>query len=407
MTNSITNRILEEVAGTIDIPDSAYEKAEQRYKDVGKWFGRSEAKCFPFDPHIYPQGSFRLGTVVRPVNSCDEYDLDLGCRLRSGITKVTHTQKQLKQLVGHDLEDYRIARGIEEKKEEMHRCWRLKYADTLKFHIDLVPSIPESSAQKRLIKEAMAEAGSLEELAIIVAGWAGAITDNRSRSYELISNDWEISNSQGYALWFESRMKLARALLEKRAVEYKTAQIDDLPTYRWKSPLQRCIQILKRHRDVMFSDNPDSKPISVIITTLAAQAYQGEEEIVDALYRILSVMSSLINPKTPRVPNPVNPVEDFAEKWVDPRYLHLNLEQNFLLWVEQAKADVQSIGSARDANIIVEKAQEKFATVLTADGLSEKLRLEAADNLLKKAVTPAGLSFPPKALIPNKPAGFA
>ena len=63
MNNTITNRIIEELAGAIDIPDSAYEKAEARYKDLGEWFGRKEARCHVFAPHIYLQGSFRLGTV--------------------------------------------------------------------------------------------------------------------------------------------------------------------------------------------------------------------------------------------------------------------------------------------------------------------------------------------------------
>jgi hypothetical protein len=68
MTNTTRRIITEEIAGSIDIPDSAYEKAEARYKDLGEWFGRKEAHCHRFDPHIYPQGSFRLGTVIHPVD---------------------------------------------------------------------------------------------------------------------------------------------------------------------------------------------------------------------------------------------------------------------------------------------------------------------------------------------------
>lgn len=67
-----THRIIEAVAASVDIPETAYDKAEARYKDLGEWFGRPEAVCYGFDPHIYPQGSFRLGTVVRG----EEYDLD-------------------------------------------------------------------------------------------------------------------------------------------------------------------------------------------------------------------------------------------------------------------------------------------------------------------------------------------
>src|SRR5689334_13427307 len=121
MSDNKRSLILGAIGESIDIPDSAYEKAEARYKDLGEWFGRPEARCHPFDPHIYPQGSFRLGTVIRPVDEDGEYDLDLGCRLRVGISKATHTQKQLKELVGKDLEAYRLARNIDEKTEEKHR----------------------------------------------------------------------------------------------------------------------------------------------------------------------------------------------------------------------------------------------------------------------------------------------
>ena len=377
MSNSITNRIIKEVLDGLDIPDSAYETAKKRYEDLGDWFKRPEAHCYNCDPHIYPQGSFRLGTVIRPLHPEAEYDLDLGCRLRAGITKATFTQKQLKQLVGVDLEEYRIARNIKEEMEEMHRCWRLKYADTLPFHMDSVPSIPESISRKQFITEAMVRSGISESLAKAVTEFTGAITDNRHEHYTVISDDWRISNSEGYARWFEFRMKLARVLLENRAFAAQMTTVDQLPIYQWKSPLQRCVQILKRHRDVMYEEKPDSKPISIIITTLAAASYQGETEIDDALDRILSTMGSLINPTSPRVPNPVNPAEDFADKWGDSKYQHLQLEQNFWLWLEQAKADFRTLRCARSADLIVEQAKHKFGVNIGLDGLEEKLGLGA------------------------------
>src|SRR5207302_336081 len=229
------------------------------------------------------------------VDEDGEYDLDMGCRLRGGVTKVTDTQQQLKELVGADLEDYRVARGIQEAKEEKHRCWRLRYADTLRFHLDTVPSIPESLERRRLIQEAIVRTGAPSDLAMVVANLTGAITDNRMWNYQIIHEGWLLSNSEGFARWFEFRMKLAKALLENRALQARAAKVDDLPPYRWKSPLQRCVQLLKRHRDIMFVDDPDGKPTSIIITTLSARAYQGEAEIADALDTILSNMGGLVN----------------------------------------------------------------------------------------------------------------
>ncbi len=403
MNNIPRNRIIEEIAESIDIPDSAYEKAQARYKDLGEWFGRKEAHCFTFAPHIHSQGSFRLGTVIRPVDSDGDYDLDMGCRLLGGITKATHTQKQLKELVGSDLEEYRVARGIKDGMEEKHRCWRLKYADTLKFHMDIVPSIPESLERRRAIQEAIVRTKVPDEQAFLLANLTGSITDDRMRNYTFIHDDWRLSNSEGFALWFEFRMKLATALMESRALLAKAAKVDDLPTYRWKSPLQRCVQMLKRHRDIMFANDPDEKPASIIITTLAARAYQGESEIADALDTILSNMQALVNPTTPRVPNPVNPAEDFTDRWASSQ----NLEKNFWAWLRKAQLDFYAIGNERKPEVIVEMSKDNLGVSLNAKELSSILGISLCGGLLKPAVAPAGLSFPNKALTPQKPAGFA
>lgn len=366
--------IIKAIADAIDIPASAYEKAEARYKDLGEWFGRDESNCADFDPHIYPQGSFRLGTVVRS----DEYDLDFGCRLRQGVSKSTHSQKELKDMVGADMEAYRVARGIQSSLEAKHRCWRLQYADELSFHMDGVPSIPEEEPQRLLLKEAMIKAGSVDTLAEDVAKLAGAITDDRLPNFEKVDSNWRISNSEGYALWFETQMLRGFDGHEKRAfMEAKASQVDRLPGKSGRTVLQRCVQVLKRHRDIMFEDNEDSKPISIIITTLAAMAYQGERDVASALETILSTMGNLVSPSKPRVPNPVNPAEDFADRWYDPASSELKLEENFNLWLQAAQRDFAIIGESSDMELITEQAREKFGSVIDPEKLKESLGLGA------------------------------
>lgn len=361
--------IIEELAKCLEIPDSAYELAEARYKDLGEWFSRKDTHCCQYAPHIYPQGSFRLGTVV----NAEEYDLDFGCRLTEGITKASHTQEDLKRLVGLDLEAYRIARKIEEELEEKNRCWRLKYKDDFAFHMDGVPSIPEEESRRAHLRTAMVENGVDRELAENVAQFAGAITDNRSPDYQKVHPDWKVSNSEGYAKWFESRMKLSTEFLDRRAMEVKVAKIDDLPARQWKSPLQKSIQILKCHRDRMFHDSPECKPISIIITTLAAMAYRGEQDLARAIDGILSQMEGMINDCSPRIPNPVNPVEDFADKWYDPEYNHLNLEHNFKLWMTQARSDFKTLQNSNDPEVITKQAWTKYGASLNPDNLRRTL----------------------------------
>ena len=102
-----------------------------------------------------------------------------------------------------------------------------------------------------------------------------------------------------------------------------------------------------------------------------------ESEIDEALDQILSTMGGLVSPRTPRVPNPVNPAEDFADKWGDPKYSHLRLEYNFNLWLEQAKADFRTLTNARTPDLIVEQAEMKLGISLGRKGLEEKLGLGA------------------------------
>lgn len=377
MKTNISSQILEKASEVLDIPPSAYEKAEERYTSLGKWFQRSESSCARNFPQIYPQGSFRLGTVIRPLSEDESYDLDLGCRLSEGITKSSHTQKQLKELVGYELEKYRKAQNFNQELEEMHRCWRLFYADELSFHLDAVPSIPADTVQRQFIKTAMLNEGMEQALAGNITDQSGSITDNRSSNYNIKSNDWRISNSEGYALWFESRMRLARTLLEGMAKTAGVSSIDKLPAYKWKTPLQRCVQLLKRHRDTMFKDAPESKPISIIITTLASHAYNGEVNLDEALTNILNKMDSYIRPSSPRVPNPVNPKEDFADKWSDPKYAHLRLSENFNNWLQQARIDFKTIASSRDASRLSLLLDGKLMVKMGAATINEQIPLGA------------------------------
>lgn len=349
---------------SLDIPDSAYEAAANRYHDLGNWLSdRSKAKSAQYKPHVFAQGSFRLGTVTKPWKR-EDYDLDLACELQEGITKAIWTQEALKELVGIDLEAYRVERGIKEGLDERHRCWRLNYEERLKFHMDMVPSIPQAEDTQRILQSRMINKGSSEMLAQSVAKLAVAITDNRHSCYRSISEDWNISNPEGYAKWFESRMQLAQQLLESRALQARVAKVDDLPLYRWKSPLQQAIQVLKRHRDVMFESSPDRKPISIIITTLAATAYRGESDIQLALGQILADMGNLVNRSKPRVSNPVNPDEDFADKWGTQVGRELRLEENFLVWLEQARSDFHIITSSVDKISLLEQVNKKFGIAL-------------------------------------------
>ena len=373
LTSNQKQIILEHMIGMLELPDSAYAKAKDRYDDIGEWLGRDESACVGYDPHIFPQGSFRLGTAIRPLDEREEYDLDLACKLRTKFTKTMFTQEALKILIGQEIESYRTFRGIKSPKEEKHRCWRLDYQDDLSFHMDIVPCIPEEKLRQNSIMESMKISGVHETLAGLIAKDSVSITDDRHPRYRKICDDWNVSNPEGYAQWFESRMK--QGFCEKRF--FAKGQVDEIPLYKRKTPLQRAIQLLKRHRNLMFKNNDDAKPISIIITTLAARAYQGELDIESVLINILSQMGNFINSNVPRVPNPVNPQEDFANRWAMSKYKHLNLEKNFWNWLAQAQADFETIGSSDDMRFISEQIMQKYSVNVDSSTLRNKLGLSS------------------------------
>ena len=152
------------------------------------------------------------------------------------------------------------------------------------------------------------------------------------------------------------------------------ASVDEVPAYAWKTPLQRSIQLLKRHRDVMFCEQQEIKPISMILTTLAARAYDGEEDLAEAIENILNRTPSWVNTKCPRVENPINPAEDFADKWQQ----NEQLEKSFWQWHTQAKADFRNLTEIRTANQLQEFVERKFRTQLSHQCAQESLEQRSA-----------------------------
>ena len=92
--NPNISTILESVAEELDITPELHQEAVLNYEDVGDWLGAAGSPLEQYTPEIYPQVSFRLGTVVRPVKKNGEFDIDLVCRVTK--EKEQTTQAELK-----------------------------------------------------------------------------------------------------------------------------------------------------------------------------------------------------------------------------------------------------------------------------------------------------------------------
>lgn len=326
-------QVLEEIVEAIEVPDTAFEAAVAKYESLTDWLERAESSLARAEPYLAPQGSFALGTAIRPLGNGDEYDVDIICRLN--WTKSDVSQFDLKQAIGQEIKLYAKQHAMSKTPMDKRRCWTLEYADGTKFHIDILPCVLDAKRYRDILKNrGLADFEDFDRL----TEDALAITDKTEPGYYEVSEAWPTSNPLGYAQWFKSQQEAA--LLEGRAALVRKglyAKAEDIPEFKIKTPLQKAIMLLKRHRDSMFEDDAEKKPISIIITTLAARAYTNTASLVETLGDILPRLEEGIEQRGDVIwiSNPVNPAENFADKWAE----DVELKSAFLEWLRTVRRD--------------------------------------------------------------------
>lgn len=300
MKDSEIERVLEKIAYDLNISDAQYEAAQNKYAQMAKHIDKSTA-----DKKIilYPQGSFALGTIIRPIEKEDEYDLDFVFEYNNYNSSASNLKFETQSI----LQNYGKC-----KINEKRRCWQVTYDDNPQFHMDIIPAI----AQEKFINI------------------TNKIDDG---SYEYIG-----SNPRAYIDWFKKKQEASFQRIREE-LRFQT-KVEEIKEYKIKTTLQKAIQILKRHRDMMFIDDINNcKPISIIITTMAANIYNHETRIVDVLINFLNeaeeyLRTSLNKNNEYVIKNPTytgGETENFADKWVE----HPERKEAFFKWLRQAKKD--------------------------------------------------------------------
>lgn len=302
--NTRIDMVLRQIAKELDITDEKYENAVASYNAVGTYLSNN----INVQVDIFPQGSFRLGTVIKPLSDEDDYDIDLVCK----VNKYFSNPKDLKNEVGQALKS--SDRYSKMLQEEGKRCWTLKYADEVQYHMDILPAIED-------------------------------ITYDKDKKLKITNKD-EISNiytftttnPEAYFEWFNEKQKEEkRRLVESFAVQ-NNKNIEEVPDYKVKTTLQVALQILKRYRDKKFENNLENKPISIILTTIMAQIYTGENNVYELIKKFSNNYYKYIKIKDgiEWVENPVNSEENFADKW----QIHPERKEAFKFFVSELKNDI-------------------------------------------------------------------
>lgn len=365
--SSSANMPLEEIAKSLDISPSDYERAKKAVSGVSACLENGHPDYYPGSPSkpkICLQGSMRLGTVIRPLRDGAEGDFDVDLVVELSATKGATNPKSIKYQIGKRLKDDGTYGPMLD--EEGGRCWTLNYAEQNKvgFHMDVLPCVHE---QNQLITS-MAQDLQAQGMN---PGWALTAISITDHDKDTAIYSWKASNPNGYAEWFSGRNQTAfvklksaekhRILLESSADGIYRSE-DQVPDELVRTPLQRTIQILKRHRDIRFSTKEERKikPISMIITTLTAQIYAGEQTVEQVLRKVVDRLSAYgvlqenrsatlsgireeemeirrLPDGTWKIPNPVNRHENFADKW------HLDDDARakaFFRWISWLKQDI-------------------------------------------------------------------
>lgn len=272
--------LLYEICEELQLSSTRYKQAVERYEALSHTF---EATHSPFRlqrPLIYPQGSMRLGTTVHPLEG--PHDLDF-------VLQLSRSHREIRPMtLLFTLFQYLKEHGVYGPMVTLkNRCVRIEYAN--EFYMDVLPACLNLEASSNCIK----------------------VPDRKAQ-------DWKDSNPIGYADWFKERSR--RALL--KVLTARARPIPPQENAEDKHPLQLVVQLIKRWRDIYYRHRQELAPISIVLTTLAAKHYDGDECINSALAKILDricteIESAELRGLRVQVCNPANPLEDLSERWDD------------------------------------------------------------------------------------------
>jgi len=272
--------LLARMAESIQLDSTRRRKMEETYHAIENVLDSDEHFFGNNEFEIYPQGSVSLGTTVKPIGK-NEFDLDIVVHIQADYQDFTPLQiyNQLKRVLQN-------SGNHKDLVELKNRCIRLNYAGD--FHMDILPGIQENDYDENRLVVPDRELG-----------------------------DWTSSNPRGFSKWFLGKNNaIIQTLLEKA---YAQAELPP-DEFAKKKPLQRSVQLVKMYRDQYFENIPSKSTSSIILTTIFAEYYQGEDSIYSTIENVINKIKIDISSKEQTnerivVLNPVNSQEDFSEKW--------------------------------------------------------------------------------------------
>ena len=214
------------------------------------------------------QGSYALGTLIKPVDDNDEYDADIqivmnpnpNWRAKDYVTAIYNTLKQ-----NHNYAD---------KLRLKTRCVTIDYAGD--FHLDVVPRVTSGG---------------------------------RHYVCNRVENRFEPTDGTGYRDWFSEKNRITGGNL-KRVV--------------------RLLKYLRDHKNNYTAKSILLTTLAGAAIKPSDEGTEAVSTVADTLVSVLSRMDDYLqrNPSMPEIRNPVLPTENFNRHWDQSKYANFRIRVN-------------------------------------------------------------------------------
>ena len=342
------DRILAEIALSIQLPPSLHEQAKGRYEAVRRHLEATTAFHDQIE-HFYPQGSMTIDATISTRGTDDEYDLDIVTQLGDRFRNLPPLAilRELKVAFS----DYPVQKVLRQT-----RCVTLFYAD--KMHLDVTPALRVYGTLDR-------------ESEITHAKGPRPSGDDR-----LVN-----MNAYGFANWYRDRtpveLRLAKAFqlrwLEEAGRIRADADVDDVPDqcdFIVKNTATLALQLIKRFRNIRYANYAGRIPPSVMLSYFAGLAAQPNMSLTAMVIRLASwifgeIERASIYGRKLHVANPVCPDDVFTDRWPE--------------------SVAQQNEFAGHLNMLVQSLEQMRKGELLPDAMMGELRANFGDRVVTRA----------------------
>jgi hypothetical protein len=294
------DRLLAEIAFSLQLPPSLHQKAVDRYEAVRNHLETTSSLFKDQIEHFYPQGSMSIDATISTKGTDDEFDLDIVAQLGDKFRNMTPLEilKELeKALLGY--------RGL--KVVRQSRCVTLYYKDNM--HLDISPSIREHETP---------------DLQGHICHAKGPLVSTEDHMVPM--------NAKAFGLWYRECTPLEQRVVDSFVKRWEDhdpssiradAEVDEVPeptSFVVKNTATLALQLHKRFRNIQYADYDGRTPPSVLLSFFAASAAKPNTPLTEMLIRmarfiIAEIENASLYRRTLDVSNPCHDKDVFTDRW--------------------------------------------------------------------------------------------